>query len=108
MKKIDNPQIVNFDTKKIRLKEIFYEIFLEQNIQKIIEKNSNEKIYKSLYSSFNEIKFQKIYRLLLKEISNFLKLDNFFFKKYLVLEFIVKTIFLLITIMIFGMGMEKT
>jgi hypothetical protein len=72
MKKIDNPQIVNFDTKKIRLKEIFYEIFLEQNIQKIIEKNSNEKIYKSLYSSFNEIKFQKIYRLLLKEISNFL------------------------------------
>ena len=58
MKKFTSPLVFDFDTNKIKLKEVICEIFAENDIQKIIEKNSNETIYKTLYSSFNEKNFK--------------------------------------------------
>ena len=81
MKKFTSPLVFDFDTNTIKLKEVICEIFAENDIQKIIEKNSNETIYKALYSSVNEKKFQTNYNLLIKKISKLLKIKSFFFQK---------------------------
>ncbi len=80
MKLIDGT-IINFNKKKIRLKNFILNLFNEKNIQDIINKNSSEEIYKKIYDGINNKEFSSIYTDLVKRISIFLKKENFYYQK---------------------------
>tara|TARA_Y100000996_G_scaffold408018_1_gene386409 strand:- start:578 stop:1618 length:1041 start_codon:yes stop_codon:yes gene_type:complete len=80
MKLIDGT-IIKFDKNNIKLKNFILNLFGEKNIQNIINKNSSEEIYKTIYDGINNKKFNSIYEKIVKRISIFLKNKNFYYQK---------------------------
>ena len=79
--KLKDGTIINFDTKKIKIKEFILKLFKEKDIQNLINNNSSDAIYKKIYEGIDNKDFNKIYNKIVKEISIFFKKNNFYFQK---------------------------
>lgn len=79
--KIKDGTVLNFNKKTINLQRYILDLFKEKEIQEIINKNSSEEVYKKIYSGIENKIFEKLYYSLVKEISVYLKIKNFYYQK---------------------------